>query len=175
MIEHTISVVSEIVEKLLRFGVDRLGGKDAGGPPIESAHPFGFRSRPRDPDTDPAGEPTKGAGFLLVSLGGGDEAGFPTQDPRVELGDEGKGGAQLYCWTGSAVSSVTLSGNDGKVRVVAPETIVGSDAGAKALVKDELLMQWITSTLLPALASSPGGPITVAPPSGLGTTKLRAE
>jgi len=67
------------------------------------------------------------------------------------------------------------AGDDGKVRVTAPETVIGSEAGAKALVVDEKLMQWIVGTLLPALASAPGGSIVVSPPSALGTTKTRAE
>ena len=182
MIQRATAVFTEIVKGLLRFGLDRLGNTGADDPAnapsgltVEACHPYGFRSRPRDPDADANGVPTKGAGLLLLDFGGGDEGGIPTQDPRVELADEGKGGAQLYAWTGSAVSSIVLSGDDGKVRVTAPETIIGSENGAKALVKDELLMQWITGTLIPALANSPGGPISVAPPSGLGTTKTRAE
>ena len=175
MISHALTVLSEIAKGVLRFGLDRLGGADAGGLPVESAHPFGLRSRPRDPDVDSEGAPTKGAGLLVLDLGGGEELGLPTSDPRVELVDEGKGGCQIYGWTGSAVSSVVISGSDGKVRVTAPETILGSDAGAKALVKDDALMQWIVGTLLPALSSAPGGPISVTPPSSLGTTKTRAE
>ena len=183
MMQHALTVLSEISEDgELRFGLDRLGppGAETGdaaasGLPVEACHPYGFRSRPRDPDVDAQGNPTRGAGLLLLDFGGGDEGGIPTQDPRVTLADEGKGGAQLYAWTGSAVSSVVLSGADGKVRVTAPETVIGSESGAKALVVDERLMQWITGTLLPALAGAPGGSIVVSPPSGLGTTKTRAE
>jgi len=182
MMQHAFSVVSKILEGALRFGLDRLGSPGAEDPadaasglPVKACHPYGLRSRPRDADTDADGNPTEGAGLLLLDFGGGDEGGIPTQDPRVELVDEGKGGAQIYAWTGSAVSSVVLSGDDGKVRVTAPETVIGSEAGAKALVVDEKLMQWIVGTLLPALASAPGGSIVVSPPSALGTTKTRAE
>ena len=47
-------------------------------------------------------------------------------------------------WEGDKGISITfdslpLPGSDGKVRVTAPETILGSDAGAKALVKDDAL------------------------------------
>jgi hypothetical protein len=125
-------VQSKILEGALRFGLDRLGspsaedpGDAASGLPVKACHPYGLRSRPRDADTDADGNPTEGAGLLLLDFGGGDEGGIPTQDPRVELVDEGKGGAQIYAWTGSAVSSVVLSGDDGKVRVTAPETVIG--------------------------------------------------
>ncbi len=175
MIQHGIAMLTEIVKGVLRFGLDRLGGEDGGGLTLESLHTYGFRSRPRDPDVDADGNVTTGAGLLQFDRGGGDEGAIPTHDPRVTLQDEGKGGSQMYAWTGSgAPSTVVLSGDDGKARVTAPETIVGSEA-AVALVKEQALMTWITSTLIPALAQSPGGPITVSPPSNIGTTKLRSE
>ena len=181
MLQHGLAVLSELVSGFLRFGLDRLGGAAddgaaaAGGLPLESCHPYGLRSRPRDPDKDSQGNPTRGAGLLVIERGGGDDGAIPTADPRITtLVDEAKGGAQLYGWTGSAVSSVVISGDDGKIRATAPETIIGAEA-AGALVKEQQLMTWITSTLLPALASSPGGPIVVTPPSGLATTKLRSE
>ncbi len=181
MFEHARAVVSELVKGLVRFGKDALGGpagsdtESGGSLPLDACHPYGMRSRPRDPDKDSQGNPTAACGLLIIERGGGDDGALPTQDPRITtLPDEGKGGVQLYAWTGSAVSSVVLSGDDGKARVTAPETIIGSEA-AGALVREQQLMTWITSTLIPALASSPGGPITVTPPSGLATTKLRAE
>lgn len=181
MFEHATAVLSELVKGFVRFGKDALGAassadaESGGGLPLQSCHPYGLRSRPRDPDKDADGNPTKGAGLLVIERGGGDDGAIPTADPRITtLVDEGKGGAQLYGWTGSAVSSVVISGDDGKIRATAPETIVGAEA-AGALVKEQQLMTWITSTLIPALASSPGGPITVTPPSGLATTKLRSE
>lgn len=117
MISHALTVLSEIAKGVLRFGLDRLGGADAGGLPVESAHPFGLRSRPRDPDVDGEGQPTKGAGLLVLDLGGGEELGLPTSDPRVELVDEGKGGCQIYGWTGSVVSSVVIDGPTGNVTI----------------------------------------------------------
>ncbi len=182
MFQHGLAVLSELVSGFLRFGLDRLGGAAddgdaaAGGLPLESCHPYGLRSRPRDPDKDSQGNPTRGAGLLVIERGGGDDGAIPTADPRItDLPDEGKGGSMLYAWTGSgAPSSLVISGDDGKARITAPETIIGAEA-AGALVKEQQLMTWITSTLLPALASSPGGPIVVTPPSGLATTKLRSE
>ena len=122
MFQHGLAVLSELVQGFLRFGLDRLGGAvddgdaAAGGLPLESCHPYGLRSRPRDPDKDAQGNPTKGAGLLVVERGGGDDGAIPTADPRITtLPDEGKGGAQLYGWTGSAVSYVLISGADGSI------------------------------------------------------------
>jgi hypothetical protein len=167
-------VVERRERGFLRFGIDRLGGDDAGGALPFSLHPYGLRSRPRAP-TKANDDAIDGADLLLFDLGGSNEGAIPCQDSRVEIPDEGDGGSILYGWTGSALSYVLVSGSDGKIRIVAPETIVGDEAQAKALVKDEALMQWINGVLLPALAQSPGGPITVQPPSGLGTMKLRAQ
>ena len=117
ILEHTLAVLSEIraiaegsAIKVLRFGLDRLGGQDGGGLPVENCQPYGFRARSRDADTDADGNPTKGAGLLLFSFGGADEGGFPTQDPRVELVDEGKGGTQVYGWTGTKVPYLAFFG-----------------------------------------------------------------
>ncbi len=122
MFQHGLAVLSEIVQGFLRFGLDRLGGAAddadgaAGGLPLESCHPYGLRSRPRDPDKDAQGNPTRGAGLLVIERGGGDDGAIPTADPRItSLVDEGKGGAQLYGWTGSAVSYVLISGADGSI------------------------------------------------------------
>jgi len=122
MFQHGLAVLSEIVQGFLRFGLDRLGGAAddadgaAGGLPLESCHPYGLRSRPRDPDKDAQGNPTRGAGLLVIERGGGDDGAIPTADPRItSLVDEGKGGSQLYGWTGSAVSYVLISGADGSI------------------------------------------------------------
>lgn len=122
MMQHAFSVVSKILEGALRFGLDRLGSPSAEDPadaasglPVKACHPYGIRSRPRDADTDADGNPTEGAGLLLLDFGGGDEGGIPTQDPRVELVDEGKGGCQIYGWTGSAVASIVIDGATGKI------------------------------------------------------------
>ena len=122
VIQHGLAVLSELVSGFLRFGLDRLGGAAddgdaaAGGLPLESCHPYGLRSRPRDPDKDAQGNPTRGAGLLVIERGGGDDGAIPTADPRITtLVDEGKGGAQLYGWTGSAVSYVLISGADGGI------------------------------------------------------------
>jgi hypothetical protein len=114
--EHGLAVFSELARGLLRFGLDRLGGAASdegasGGLPLEACHPYGFRSRPRDADVDADGNPTRGAGLLVIERGGGDDGAIPTQDPRVELPDEGKGGAQVYAWTGSGVSYVLVAGS----------------------------------------------------------------
>lgn len=174
MIEHGVCMVIERKGGFLSFGLDRLGGEEGGGLLLYSLHPYGFRSQPRPAEKREDGEAGEGAGLLSFNLGGGDEGAIPTQDPRVELPDEGKGGSILYAWTGSAVSSIVVSGDDGKVRVTAPETIIGEDAQAKELAT-KALVDWINSTLIPKLAEAPGGPITVTPPSGVLTTATRAQ
>lgn len=167
-------VVERTDRGFLRFGIDRLGGDEGGGSLPFSLHPYGFRSRPRAP-TKTNDDAIEGADLLLFDLGGSNEGALPCQDGRVGVPDEGDGGAIMYGWTGSgAPSYVLVSGADGKVCVVAPETVIGDEEQARALVTDALLT-WITSTLLPALASAPGGPITVAPPTGVTTTKTRAQ
>ena len=122
MFEHATAVLSELVKGFVRFGKDALGAassadaESGGGLPLQSCHPYGLRSRPRDPDKDADGNPTKGAGLLVIERGGGDDGAIPTADPRItDLPDEGKGGAQLYGWTGSAVSYVLISGADGSI------------------------------------------------------------
>ena len=176
MSTYGVCVSSEVEGGVLSFSLDRLGGTEGGGLPLESLHPYGFRSAPHDADVSAEGEVGKGAGLLVCSHGGGDEGAVPLQDPRVEVPDHGKGGCVMYGGpAGGAVSSVMIAGSDGKVRVSAPETIVGEDAGAKTLVISDVLMQWITGTLLPALAANAGTPIIISPPASLATTKLRAQ
>ena len=122
MFEHAMSVLCEVVKGFVRFGKDPLGAPsntdaEAGGSlPLQACHPYGLRSQTRDPDKDSNGNPTTGAGLLIVDRGGGDDGAIPTADPRITtLVDEGKGGAQLYGWTGSAVSYVLISGADGSI------------------------------------------------------------
>jgi hypothetical protein len=122
MFEHAKAVMSEIVKGLVRFGKDALGGlagsdtEPGGSLPLDACHPYGMRSQPRDPDKDAQGNPTDGCGLLIIERGGGDDGAIPTQDPRLtSLPDEGKGGVQLYGWTGSAVSYVLISGADGSI------------------------------------------------------------
>lgn len=172
MISYAKAILTELVKGVLTFGLDRLGGREGGGQNPLSMHPYGLRSRTRDWDTDANGNPTKGAGLLLLDLGGGDEGALPTQDPRVQLEDEGKGGTQLYGWTGSEVSSIRISGDDGKIRVKAPETLVGD--APKALANEDLVT-WINTVLRPKLAAAPGGPIEVDAPANVTTTKLKSE
>ena len=68
---------------------------------------------------------------------------------------------------------VTLNGNTqiiGAVQLGAQTTPL--DPPPVALCKYPDLMTWITSVLIPALAGSPGGPITVAPPAPFGTVNV---
>ncbi len=201
MIQHGLAVLSELVSGFLRFGLDRLGGAAddgdaaAGGLPLESCHPYGMRSRPRDPDKDAQGNPTKGAGLLVIERGGGDDGAIPTADPRItSLVDEGKGGAQLYGWTGSAVSYVLISGADGGITakvgagsILLDGTTAVGGAGGEAIARAPELVTWaaqvnVALTQIAALLNAPG-PVTGAPgavavvpalDSGVAATKATA-
>ena len=190
MFQHGVAVLSELVKGFLRFGLDRLGGSPSddsagGGLPLESCHPYGLRSRPRDPDKDADGNPTKGAGLLVIERGGGDDGAIPTADPRItDLPDEGKGGAQLYGWTGSAVSYVLIDGATGNITIkvgagsilLDGTTAVGA-AGGAAIARAPELQTWAAqvtasiSALVTAAASGAlASPTTIPPTTGLSGT-----
>ena len=198
MFEHALAVVSELVKGLLRLGKDPLGGpagsdtEPGGSLPLDACHPYGLRSRPRDPDKDAQGNPTNGCGLLIVERGGGDDGALPTQDPRITtLVDEGKGGAQLYGWTGSAVSYVLISGADGSITaktgsgsiLLDGTTAVGA-AGGAPIARAPELQTWaaqvnVALTQIAALLNAPGavtgapGAVAVVPPldSAVAATK----
>ena len=162
----------------LSFGVDRLGAPDGegGGGLMQSLYPYGFSGSPHEADRGDDGLYTTGAGLLIFEFGGGDEGALPVQDPRIAAPDHGKGGAAMYGGPkGSPPSYVLISGSDGKVRVSATETVIGDNAAAKALVKEDALMQLLTSWHSVLTSYTGSGSILVSPPSGLGTTKLRSE
>ncbi len=188
MIQHGLAVLSELVSGFLRFGLDRLGGAAddgdaaAGGLPLESCHPYGLRSRPRDPDKDSQGNPTRGAGLLVIERGGGDDGAIPTADPRItSLPDEGKGGAQLYGWTGSAVSYVLIDGATGNITIkvgagsilLDGTTAVGA-AGGAAIARAPELQTWaaqVTASISALVAAAASGalasPTTIPPTTAL--------
>lgn len=99
-----------------------------------------------------------------------------------EGGAEAEGTFKIDVPTGAGTATVlinattgdiTLTHPSGKVVVVTSTGVeLGAASGGLALVKEPLLMAWI-STLITALSNSPGGPIIVAPPSGIGTTLVK--
>lgn len=85
------------------IGLDHYGpiGK-ASGAKGAHVHPFGFDSRPLDPDATSDGTPTTGCAALVIN--DGDRVNMmPLDDPRVvpKLPKLRKGGSRMYCGAGS--------------------------------------------------------------------------
>lgn len=72
----------------------------------------------------------------------------------------------------SSTGDITITHPGGPVVVIKSTGVELGAAGGIALVKETLLLAWIT-TLISALASAPGGPIVVSPPTGIGTTLVK--
>ncbi len=90
----------------------------------------------------------------------------------VEL-DTAAGSATVRNADGSAKVVVNAAG----VATVGPTALgaLSTDPGLLPVALEPALMAWITTVLIPALAASPGGPITVAPPSSFAATLARAK
>lgn len=177
---------------IMRYGVDWLGspGAPGGGDPAESVQPWGFRSRPRDPDLDPAGALIGSQACGLVVL---DDAGetfaWPTQDPRYRLvlPDVPAGSSELYAGHADGTATrVTVQGDDGTVlittktgatvKVLSDGTLEVGGAGAVALALEPALSSYIT-TLNAAIAAgvtSAGGTYTPPPAPTIAATRARS-
>lgn len=111
-------------EGFLRLTADPYGDAQGGGTPLESASPFGFLSRPRDPDVDGDGAPlAAGAAGLLVLEHGGHDYAIPTQDPRfaAKLPEVKKGGSMQYAITAEGKAAFSLfDGDHGTWQVYVP-------------------------------------------------------
>ncbi len=92
---------------------DSFGDQPAGVEAVEALHPFGFISRPLDPDVDENGDPTHGC--VAVTLWDGDEVNvLLLSDARVQprVPPLNKGSCAQYC--GSAAPSFDMhDGADG--------------------------------------------------------------
>lgn len=101
-------------------------GEDAGLPPWELHHPFGFSSRPRDPS------PT-GLGCNTLVADEGDSRGhcWLAADPRAVplLPKVAKGGSVQYAWTGALITYALFDGDTGNylLKVGTQEIAVGID------------------------------------------------
>ncbi len=102
----------------LGIQVQRNGGTASSCPPIELMQPFGFGSRPLDPDLDSDGNPAAGCAVLYATEGDKLHA-WLGPDPRlVKKQPQGtKGSAWVYCATGSLLM---LDGEKGTVQIYAP-------------------------------------------------------
>jgi hypothetical protein len=79
-------------------------GQNAGGIAAEIHHPFGFMSKPLDPERDPSGEPIPGKSCnVLIGKIGHETHLWYAFDPRIipKLPVLKKGGAVFYCAHGS--------------------------------------------------------------------------
>jgi hypothetical protein len=164
------------------YRVQIAGFAKAGSQPFEAYHPVGFLGRQRDPEVDPSGAPKLGP-TTLYGLEGNQGHAILLNDPRAagRLPEVKLGGSMQYADTGGDVAYALFDGDTGAwtlkvggttVKVEASGTEIGG-AGAKALINQDLLT-WITSELIPKLATAPGGSITVTPPSNITTTTTRA-
>lgn len=85
------------------LGLDHYGPVgEASGAKGAHVHPFGFDSRPIDPDATSDGTPTKGCGMLVIN--DGDRMNLmPLEDPRIvaKLPKNRKGGSRQYCADGN--------------------------------------------------------------------------
>ena len=98
--------------------VQRYGASKSAGPAIEVMHPFGFGSRPMDPDVDGDGAPTGGCAVLYAAEGDKLHA-WLGPDPRfVKKQPQGKKGSSwMYSATGSLIM---LDGEKGTFQVYIP-------------------------------------------------------
>lgn len=98
--------------------VQRYGGTASSCPPIELMQPFGFGSRPLDPDVDSTGQPTLGCNVLYATEGDKLHA-WLGPDPRLVA--KQPQGAKGSSWMWSATGSlVMLDGEKGTFQVYIP-------------------------------------------------------
>lgn len=115
-------------------------GEDPGVEPIELHHPFGFVSRPRDPDLDKEGNPKEGqACNLFFGAEGDTQHAWLGYDPRFipNVPKLKKGGSAWYCAAGSFS---TFDGEDGTQTTYVPVgnsahvVSIGVDGNGKAYI-----------------------------------------
>jgi hypothetical protein len=115
--DYGTCVSSEFKDGALRIAPDLLGpeGSGRGG---ESIQPLGILFRPRDPDADENGTPSKGAGALYATLG--DELYvLPTTDPRFldKIPQVKPGGGVIYSAPGAFIY---FDGETGTTQIFVP-------------------------------------------------------
>lgn len=110
--------------------VDNYGAKAEFGA-VEAHHPFGFISRPRDPDLD--GDGNVKLGCTVLRLAEGNEShvivlGDPRYTALLPAATKKKGGSTQYAVTvDGAVSYAALDGDDGSYKLKIPSGIVEVD------------------------------------------------
>lgn len=187
--EYGVCTFSERTQDgFTRFSPDWYGELRASGQPLECISPFGFVSRPRDPDVDPDGTPVLGAGLLYLEHGGQGFA-LPVQDPRFAsaLPEVKKGGCLLYATLpNGTVSTLSIDGDDGSLSITMPsglrvkitdtEVVVGDGVSAKPLAQADPISSYITllHTALAAAFTSAFISFTPPPTPSMTASKIRS-
>lgn len=81
---HQVSYSEVDANGFIGIQFDAFGEEKSGMPAVEAHHPFGFMSRPSDPDVDPDGSPKFGCN-VLVGWDGEEAHAWPLSDPRSRL------------------------------------------------------------------------------------------
>jgi hypothetical protein len=114
---------------------------EAGSDPVELQHPFGFYSRPRDPEVDEAGQPKQGEACSLLILSDGDDRhsvlwGDPRYTPKIP--NVGKGGSAQYGVNAAGeLSFLSFSGDSG-------DALMEVAAGASIKIGGETAVPFVT-------------------------------
>jgi hypothetical protein len=155
---------------------EQAGPDAGGGPALVAAHPFGLLSRPRDPEVDPAGNPSVGAN-LLVAYDGDEGFALPTGDPRAlaKLTEITKGSTVLYADTDTpALLRLLLDAAAGRLTASSPggttltleNGAINLAAGTQGAGRVGDRVTGATITLAPTPSGPPGIVVTILnPPS----------
>lgn len=123
----TSATSSYDADGFLTVGVDNYG--DAGSSPAELHHPFGFLSRPLDPQVDANGNPTLGCTLKVWDEGSRKHA-MALADCTVtpNLAQCGKGDSMQYCASNAFIKCTGAGVNKGRIAIGTSDTN-GSDMG----------------------------------------------
>lgn len=121
--DFAVCTYSELKDGFIWYGPDFYGELLGGGELAECVSPFGFASRPLDPDLDADGNVQLGAGLLVLEHGGQTFA-IPTQDPRYQaLPPVPKGSSMLYGTMPSGKTPfILVDGQTGTIQLYSPHT-----------------------------------------------------
>lgn len=138
MLREGLITLSEYnADNFLGLQVDVYGEENGSCEAGEPWHPFGFSSRPRDPERDTNGEidPAKAAGALYEYLGSKIHV-LPVGDPRVnpKLPVLNKGSSIQYSATGAFIL-VEGGEGDGSITAYAPTAFSGETPTAAHLLQ----------------------------------------
>jgi hypothetical protein len=132
---HTVTYSEIDANGFIGIQFDSFSENDDGIDAIETQHPHGFRSRPRDP------EPDFGCNVLIGWDGDDAQALVVLSDPRwiKSLPAEKKGGSTQYGVTKNGAKAVSFSqfdGDTGGYTLYVPEFNGGNVKGAYAVTVD---------------------------------------